>query len=85
MKSNQKKYLDRVTEIIVRETRIDYDMGEIQFPFFPFLLFSSSPASLIYRSFFTKHCKDTYGLGEEETDYVWDQYRDIIKDKLTTK
>ena len=94
MKSNQKKYLDRVVDLIVSETMIDYDMGEIQFPFFPilshtssFIVSSFSPFFLAYPSsrpplLFTKHCRDIYGLGEEETEYVWGRYGDIIKDKI---
>jgi hypothetical protein len=28
------------------------------------------------------YCKNSYGLTEIEIEYVWDQYRDIIKEKI---
>ncbi len=46
----------------------------IPFPFFP------SPPSL-----FSKYCKEKYGLTEDEIDYVWDQYKTIIKDKISKR
>tara|TARA_R110000822_G_C14942465_1_gene453882 strand:+ start:273 stop:530 length:258 start_codon:yes stop_codon:yes gene_type:complete len=78
------KFLNKVVDQIVRETEIDYDMEEIQFPFsnLSVLLFLSfSSRSFIFR-LFTKHCRDVYGLNEEETMYVWKEYREIIKDKI---
>ena len=88
------KFLHKVVDQIVSETRIDYEKEEIQFPFSsrPFSLrrprflphhfpFSSSPPSLPIFSF-SDHCKDVYGLNEEETMYVWKEYREIIKDKI---
>jgi hypothetical protein len=52
-----------------------------------------SPYSLLFHPFsrfslyslftpFINHCKNIYGLNEEETEYVWEEYRIIIKDKL---
>ena len=79
-----KKFLDKVVNQIVYETRIDYGMEEIQFPFseLSVLLFLSfSSRSFIFR-LFTDHCRDVYGLNEEETMYVWKEYREIIKDKI---
>tara|TARA_R110002126_G_scaffold218583_1_gene364292 strand:- start:187 stop:462 length:276 start_codon:yes stop_codon:yes gene_type:complete len=85
-----KRFLHKVLNQLVRETRIDYDMGEIQFPFGS----SSLLASPFYRprlllvvfsrlySEYSKHCRDVYGLNEEETDYVWKEYKQIIKDKI---
>ena len=87
------KFLDKVLDQIVRETRIDYDKGEIQFPFL--LLFSVSLSSFVsllrssffrplsgYFLYFSESCKNIYGLNEEEIEYVWDKYRNIIKDKI---
>jgi hypothetical protein len=28
------------------------------------------------------YCEDTYGLTENEIEYVWDQYTIIMKDKI---
>ena len=85
------KFLHKVVDQIVSETRMDYDMEEIQFPFSsrPFSLrrprfltsfFLSPPHPPIFS--FSDHCKDVYGLNEEETMYVWKEYREIIKDKI---
>ena len=88
MEDNQKIYLDKVVEFLVRDTIINYDKDEIQFPFlfsssifpifFPFLI----PPSLSFHPSFPKYCKDTYGLTEKEVEYVWNQYKDIITDKI---
>tara|TARA_R110002126_G_scaffold188767_1_gene337142 strand:+ start:218 stop:502 length:285 start_codon:yes stop_codon:yes gene_type:complete len=86
------KFLHKVVDQIVSETEIDYGRKVIETPFplspFFFLLFSSSyslPSSLFLPSSFSsflKHCKEVYGLNEEETEYVWNEYKDIIIDKI---
>ena len=80
-----KKFLDKVVNQLVYETMIDYSMGEIQFPFsslsFDFSL-SLPPSPLHIGSLFTNHCRDIYGLNREETMYVWEEYKQIIKDKI---
>ena len=84
------KFLHKVVDQIVSETIIDYEKGEIQFPFSysspflsPSLLFSRflfvSPSLYL---FFSKHCKNVYGLNEQEIEYVWTEYKDIINDKI---
>ena len=80
-----KNYLHKVLDQIVSETTIDYrERGKIFTPFlFDFLsipLLSSHFSS--YRSNFTKHCRNIYGLNKEEIEYVWNEYRQIIKDKI---
>ena len=91
MKNKQQKYLDKVIEFLVGDTVIDYEQERISSPFFPPLLsppplflftlslFSSTP------SYFQKYCKDTYGLTDPEIEYVWKQYKDIIKDKINER
>ena len=74
-----KKYLDKVVDQIMSETTINYEKEKVYTSFsFPHPTFASSPFSYI----FTTHCKDVYGLNYEETEYVWDQFRQIIKDKI---
>jgi hypothetical protein len=87
MKSNQKKYLDKVVGLIVRDTRIDYDQDRIYFPFlpFPYKSLSSPPLTFSFplpSIYFSDYCKDNYGLTEDEIKYVWDQYKTIIKEKI---
>ena len=74
------KFLDKVVDQIVRETRIDYDEGRLYTPFtlspilfFPFSLYKTIP--------FSQHCKEVYGLNEDEIDYVWRGYKVVIRDK----
>ena len=85
---NDKKYLDKVLEHIVNRTKVDYDKGEIIFPFTtrstPFSL-SSFPLllhSLPFSLPFIKYCGDQFGLTEEEIDYVYHRYVKIIEDKI---
>ena len=79
-----KRFLDKVVDQLVSETEIYHDEEEVSVPFPPFsflfpFLFS------FYFSFpltFTKHCRDVYGLNIQEIEYVWEEYRRIIKDKI---
>ena len=94
MKDNQNTYLDKVVEFLVRDTKIEYDEGRVYLPFplppsffvplsilriSPTSFFSSSPFSF---SLFSKYCKVTYGLTDLEIEYVWNQYKNIILDKI---
>ena len=79
------KFLDKVVDQIVRETRIDYNelSPTLYTPFssnHPNFPFKYSSLVLLYS--FTKHCKEVYGLNEDEVNYVWDEYKNIIKDKI---
>lgn len=86
------KFLDKVVDQIITETRIDYDMGKIQFPFSPrspFLssfFFASPILQLTLHPFltspFSDHCKNVYGLKGIEVEYVWEEYKQIIIDKI---
>ena len=79
-----KKFLNKVLDQLVRETEIDYDGEEVSVPiplsFNSLIVFLLPPFS--YSFSFAKHCKNVYGLNKEETEYVWDRYRKIIKDKI---
>ena len=81
------KYLDKVVDYIVRDTIMDYDDKRIVFSWIP----ESSPLVSIQFDFFkimtyTKHfityCRNQFGLNDEEIKYVWNQYRNIINDKI---
>jgi hypothetical protein len=47
----------------------------------PYHIYYSTHLPPIY-TLFEQHCRDVYGLNEEEIEYVWNEYRDIIKDKI---
>jgi hypothetical protein len=42
-----------------------------------FLPIPSSPPTFLF-----KHCKDMYGIDADDVQYVWDEYRKIINDKI---
>ena len=76
------KFLNKVIDQIVNETIIDYDEGRVCTPFSPRSsyhppLFSSS---LLFT--LSIHCREVYGLNEDEIEYVWNEYKKIIKDKI---
>ena len=78
------KFLDKVVIQLVRETEIDHEWGRLYTPFPPFQTppFYSLSAFSSYRSPFTKHCNEVYGLNIEEIEYVWNEYREIVEDKI---
>ena len=81
----ENNYLDKVLGQIVSETKIDYrGRGKIFTPFNPFHLSPTHFSShfSFYRSIFTKHCNEVYGLNDDEVRYVWGEYKNIIKDKI---
>jgi len=88
MDNKIKTYLDRVVIELVKDTEIDYEKKKISFLFFPsskyntrFSLFFSIPFPHS-SSFFYSYCIDTFGLTEDEIDYVWKEYKSIILDKI---
>jgi hypothetical protein len=78
------KFLNKVIDQIVYETRIDYDRKVIGTPLHPIPFHYPSPTFIRPTSplIFSRHCKGVYGLNEQEIEYVWNEYRDIIKDKV---
>ena len=91
-----KRFLDKVIDQIVSETEIDYGRKVIETPFplsyFISHHFYSFPSRLfLFLSFlsssfssFLKHCKEVYGLNEQEIEYVWEEYKQIIIDKINS-
>jgi hypothetical protein len=89
MENKIQKYLDKVVEFLVRDTRMDYEQKRILTPYSsysspPHTLnrFSSFPPSVYFPTSFSKYCRDVYGLTDKEIEYVWKPYTDIIKDKI---
>ena len=78
------KFLDKVLGQILSETKMGHDKSVMDTPFY-----ASFPTHLFFAQIttfrpttFSDHCEDVYGLKEQEIEYVWNEYRDIIKDKL---
>ena len=87
------KFLDKVIEQILSETRIIDNKLYIPYSSssflsstpslsFPSLLFSSS---VFLPSYFPNHCKEVYSLNEQEIDYVWTKYKKEITDLIEDK
>ena len=93
-----KKFLHKVIDQLVSETTIDYEKERVYTPFSSPLssyshvlfLYSRPPYFYSSRQFlssvapFPHHCRDVYGLTDEEIFYVWDQFRQILKDKINS-
>ena len=73
-----KKYLDKVLDHLVRGTKIDNN-NLTSLP--PFLSYIPSYLST-FQSLFNSYCKNTFGLTKDEISYVWEEYKKIIIDKL---
>ena len=95
---DNKKYLDKVVGSLVRGTDIDYENNRITFPFLfslplssPYSSFSLSSRLIFFLSSssflhpFSTYCKNTFGLTEEEVEYVWEEYKSIILDKISNR
>ena len=72
-----KKFLNKVVSQIVSETRINYRTDMLSF-FFDNVFKEWVPFDFNYQKFlltsFYNHCRDVYGLNDEESEYVWGEY-----------
>ena len=73
-----KRYLDKVLDHLVRGTKIDNN-NLTSLP--PFLSYIPSYLST-FQSLFNSYCKNTFGLTNDEIEYVWKEYIKIIEDKI---
>ena len=86
----ENNYLDKVVRSLVRSTNIDYEneLVDLPFPFHTthynllYLLSNHLTKSSFYHSF-NNYCVNTFGLTGDEVRYVWDEYKNIIKDKIS--
>jgi len=81
-----KRFLNKVVDQIVSETRVDYNELSptlyTPFPYPPLIIsFSTFPPRFLFSSF-TNHCRDVYGLNDGEIIYVWKKYVGIIINKI---
>lgn len=88
------RFLNRVIDQLVNETMVDNDKKELSIPFWFQISPPFNPYFVTYRYFssnvpptfilpgFVNHCKDIYGLNEDEIEYVWKEYRIIIRDEI---
>ena len=82
---DSKKYLDKVLGYLVKGTKIDYDKGEIIFPFTTNSTYRINhlPHLLSFLLFpFIEYCIRSFGLTPDEVDYIFKQYKEIILNKI---
>jgi hypothetical protein len=77
-----KKYLDKVIEHLVRRTKVDHDEEMLYTPFQKPLSIIQSIYLLVSFNTFYRHCEEIYGLNYDETEYVWEEYKEIIRVKI---
>ena len=69
------KFLDKVIEQILSETRIMGDKVYTDFFLLPYPFPFSILSGYLPSSFYI-HCKKVYSLNEQEIDYVWVKYKE---------
>jgi len=78
------KFLDKVIEQILSETRIMGDKVYTDFFLLPYPFPFSILSGYLPSSFYI-HCKEVYSLNKEETEYIWVKYKEgltaLINDK----
>lgn len=86
-KDRQKKYIDNIINYFVKGTKLVYnkydDEDELETPFLKY----SVPIDVFVAEnktsrTFNEHCKNIFGLTNAEKDYVWIEYRKIIREKI---
>lgn len=88
-----KKYLEKVIDLIVRDTKIDYKKHLIDYPFYSVspnirydrIIYPFSIDDYVLIINFEKYCKNIYGLNKDETNYVWEEYKSIIEGKINKR
>ncbi len=82
---DNKKYIDKVLDHLVKGTKIDYENQNLVSPFLSLFIYTSPSSPFFpYSPFlsFSKYCKNTFGLTEDEIKYVWNEYKKIIVEKI---
>jgi hypothetical protein len=86
MGKRKEKYYNYVLNDLVSKTEIDHERELIRYPYTHNLTSLLKTIPLLYSHYlfspFIKHCEEVYGLNEQEIDYVWGEYKDIINDKI---
>ena len=95
-----KKYLDKVLEHLVKGTKIEITVGYNFEGLFVYMPFDVNPPEFInvndhhitteffsaLPSFmFNKYCENHFGLVKEEIYYVWDEYSEIMSKKFKSE
>ena len=74
---NREKYLERVLDMIIRDSQVEGKY--IIYPFsLPLYSLQNNQSYSPLHDNFIKYCKDQYGLSEEESMYMWYDYSTIM-------
>jgi len=78
------RFLDKVVESLIRDTRIVPNLQMIVYPsinFYSSRMSLISPTKVFYNEF-SDYCEKHYGTTSEEFDVVWEKYSRIMFDKF---
>jgi hypothetical protein len=82
--STEDNALNKIVDQLVGESKIDYEENVVYPPYpshlAPYNLYP--PYYYDTPDLFTIHCRNIYGLTEPEIEYVWEEYKQIITDKI---
>ena len=81
----KEKYINFIVDDLIKKTEIDYEQGKIKLTYHSHLL--STPSTLLYLSytpslFFSNHVRKVYGAHSEEIEFIWDLYKQRIKELI---
>ena len=76
---NNKKYLDKVLDFYVRNTKIDFNNRTIFTPFIDKIKFETYVFGDIM---FGYYGEKYFGLTKDEVDNLWRKYTSIVKEKI---
>jgi hypothetical protein len=89
----EKQFLNKVLNRILSEIRMDNKENKIHFPFFSMdidhlvIVFMGHRTGrviepqILFRPF-VNHCRNVYGLKDEEINFLWTIFKNIVRDKL---
>jgi len=91
--SKYERYINFISDSLIKKTKIDFDKEEIVFPFmaddygsYPFkalgphryISLTSSSLDGPVPPFF-RYCRDIYGAKEKEMNHIWDRYSEKLR------
>ena len=88
------KFLTKVLNKILSEIYIDNRENKIHFPFLSididhFAIVLSNASNMVHSispaiigTNFYNHCRNVYGLRDEEIDYLWSIFKNILKERI---
>lgn len=96
IEDKRERFLQFIIDDLISKTKITDDDGlKIKFNFLNKYINNKNPipVNFIYKpsverqiiDYFSFYCKDVYGLSSSDIEYVWLEYKNIVKDKINSK